>query len=259
MNYSFTKADLILSKALDDTFSVQDGVICDTEQKNSFDLSGYMILPGIIDLHGDGFERHLAPRRGAVKNIQEGLRATHAELAANGITTAVLAQFYSWEGGMRGPEFATQFFETLQAFAPSVPSTLLPQLRFETYMYAHYDNIVALCPKYDIPYLVFNDHLPHKELAAGKRPRVLQDKRSKRTAHLTRIMPICASCMRQATGFKNTFPTLLRRLEIPFFSEAMTMQAPKSMPLGQSVASASANFQKRKRRPNRRISAAIAL
>lgn len=170
MNYTFTKADLILSKALDDTFSVQDGVICDTEQKNSFDLSGYMILPGIIDLHGDGFERHLAPRRGAVKNIQEGLRATHAELAANGITTAVLAQFYSWEGGMRGPEFATQFFETLQAFAPSVPSTLLPQLRFETYMYAHYDNIVALCPKYDIPYLVFNDHLPHKELAAGKRP-----------------------------------------------------------------------------------------
>ena len=110
-----------------------------------------------------------APQR-AVKNIQEGLRATHAELAANGITTAVLAQFYSWEGGMRGPEFATQFFETLQAFAPSVPSTLLPQLRFETYMYAHYDNIVALCPKYDIPYLVFNDHLPHKELAAGKRP-----------------------------------------------------------------------------------------
>ena len=26
-------------------------------------LTGYMILPGIIDLHGDAFERHLAPRR----------------------------------------------------------------------------------------------------------------------------------------------------------------------------------------------------
>jgi len=25
------------------------------------DLSGYLILPGIIDLHGDGFERHILP------------------------------------------------------------------------------------------------------------------------------------------------------------------------------------------------------
>ena len=26
------------------------------------DLTGYWLLPGIIDLHGDGFERHLRPR-----------------------------------------------------------------------------------------------------------------------------------------------------------------------------------------------------
>ena len=28
------------------------------------DMSGYLILPGIIDLHGDAFERQVAPRRG---------------------------------------------------------------------------------------------------------------------------------------------------------------------------------------------------
>ena len=26
------------------------------------DLSGYLVLPGIVDLHGSAFERHLAPR-----------------------------------------------------------------------------------------------------------------------------------------------------------------------------------------------------
>ena len=29
------------------------------------DLSGYWILPGIVDLHGDAIERHLAPRPSA--------------------------------------------------------------------------------------------------------------------------------------------------------------------------------------------------
>ena len=52
---------------------------------------GSLILPGIIDIHGDGFERHLAPRRGAMRDLGAGLLATEAELAANGITTAMLA------------------------------------------------------------------------------------------------------------------------------------------------------------------------
>ena len=73
------------------------------------DLDGYWVMPGIVDIHGDGFERHLAPRRGAVSDLAAGLVAVEAELAANGITTAVLAQFYSWEGGMRSPDFARKF------------------------------------------------------------------------------------------------------------------------------------------------------
>ena len=57
-------------------------------------------------MHGDGFERHLAPRRGAMKQMAEGIVAAEAELAANGITTAVLAQFVSWEGGLRGKNWS---------------------------------------------------------------------------------------------------------------------------------------------------------
>ena len=78
--------------------SVAGGVLCADPVGRAVDLSGFRVLPGIVDLHGDAFERHLAPRRGAMTDMGEGLRATEAELAANGITTGVLAQFLSWEG-----------------------------------------------------------------------------------------------------------------------------------------------------------------
>ena len=134
------------------------------------DLSGFTVLPGIVDAHGDGFERHLAPRRGAMKDIGEGLIAAEAELAANGVTTAVLAQFYSWEGGMRGPDFARRVMEGLAAIRGAVVTDLHAQLRFEISMVDEYDAVAKFIAAHGIGYVVFNDHLPHDALAAGKRP-----------------------------------------------------------------------------------------
>ena len=116
-----------------DVVSLSDGVFVETPQNRRIDLSGYWVLPGIIDLHGDGFERHLAPRRGAVRNLGAGLVATEAELATNGITTAILAQFYSWEGGMRSPEFALAFLSAWSDMAGHFDTDLSVQLRFETH------------------------------------------------------------------------------------------------------------------------------
>ncbi|MEQ9258397.1 MAG: alpha-D-ribose 1-methylphosphonate 5-triphosphate diphosphatase [Roseovarius sp.] len=134
------------------------------------DLSGFLVLPGIVDAHGDGFEKHLAPRRGAMKDLGQGLVAAEAEIAANGITTAVLAQFYSWEGGMRGPEFAGRVFEALEEVRDRLDTGLVAQLRFETPMLADYGAMQEMVARFAIPYVVFNDHLPHEALAAGKRP-----------------------------------------------------------------------------------------
>ena len=168
---SFVNAEVLLPAGfVCQPLSMADGFIVEASKGRQIDLTGYQILPGIVDLHGDGFERHLAPRRGAVKDLQTGFYALHSELASNGITTAVLAQFYSWEGGMRGPGFAHEFLAHLEQFGPKVPSTLLPQLRFETHMLDHYTEFAALCARYGVPYVVFNDHLPHQALAKGKRP-----------------------------------------------------------------------------------------
>lgn len=149
---------------------LEEGVIVEACQGREIDLSGFWVLPGIVDIHGDAFEKHLAPRRGAMKNLDQGLMASEAELASNGITTGTLAQFYSWEGGMRGPDFAERVFEALADVRSRLDTTLATQLRFETHMLADYDAMLAMVERFDIPYLVFNDHLPHDTLAKGKTP-----------------------------------------------------------------------------------------
>lgn len=150
--------------------SLADGVIADAPVGRAIDLSGYRVLPGIVDVHGDGFERHVAPRRGAMKQMVEGLTAVEAELAANGITTGVLAQFVSWEGGLRGLEFADQVFSTLRDVRAHVVTDLRAQLRFEISLVDLYAELPTRVADWGVEYVVFNDHLPHDRLAEGRKP-----------------------------------------------------------------------------------------
>ncbi|MCZ4352497.1 alpha-D-ribose 1-methylphosphonate 5-triphosphate diphosphatase [Roseovarius aestuarii] len=170
LEFCLTGAEVLHPDGLRDApLSVAGGfVVADGGRR--VDLSGYLVLPGIIDAHGDGFERHLAPRRGAMKDIDQGLIAAEAELAANGITTAVLAQFYSWEGGMRGPEFAQRVMAGIAQVRGAVVTDLLTQLRFEIAMLDAYADMRRFVAQHDIGYVVFNDHLPHDALDKGKRP-----------------------------------------------------------------------------------------
>ncbi len=149
------------------------GRIVDDSVGRVVDLAGYDLLPGIVDVHGDGFERHMAPRRGALRERDAGVMACAAELAACGITTAVLAQFWSWEGGMRGPEFAEEVFAAVAAVAPGVPVDLRMQMRLETHCLDSFPAAEAALARWGIGYVVFNDHLPHDRLAAGRRPQRL--------------------------------------------------------------------------------------
>ncbi|WP_439109260.1 alpha-D-ribose 1-methylphosphonate 5-triphosphate diphosphatase [Lentibacter sp.] len=167
--------------------SFADGLISEAGGRE-VNLSGYLVLPGLVDIHGDGFERHVAVRRGAMKDMGAGLRAAEAELAANGITTAVMAQFFSWEGGLRGPEFAAQFLEALGRVQQATVTDLRAQLRFETHMLDDYAAFETLAAEHGVDYVVFNDHVPHERLAKGLVPRrlngmALKSRRSPETLH----------------------------------------------------------------------------
>ncbi|EAQ05106.1 alkylphosphonate utilization protein PhnM, putative [Pseudooceanicola batsensis HTCC2597] len=150
--------------------SVAEGRIAEGRAGKAVHLPGWEIRAGIVDVHGDGFERHLAPRRGALRDLPAGLMALDAELAANGITTAVLAQFFSWEGGMRSPDFARDMLEALDTVRPHLVTDMRAQLRVETHLIDRFDEVEALIVRHDIRYVVFNDHLPHDALDKGRRP-----------------------------------------------------------------------------------------
>jgi len=152
------------------TVGMAGGRFADAAAGRALDVTGHWLLPGIVDLHGDGFERHLAPRRGVVSDLGAGLRALEVELAACGITTAWLAQFWSWEGGMRGPDFARRLAAALAAARPGLGLDLRLQLRLESHMTGDGAAVRALIAAHGIDYLVVNDHLSHAHLATGRPP-----------------------------------------------------------------------------------------
>lgn len=153
-----------------DRLSLAEGQIVADPVGRSVDLTGFWVLPGLVDAHGDGFERHLAPRRGAMMELGTGLAAADAELAANGITTGVIAQFMSWEGGLRGVDFADKVLSALKDVRGDLLTDMIPQLRFETHLLDDFATLPERLQDWGISYVVFNDHLPHARLAEGRKP-----------------------------------------------------------------------------------------
>jgi alpha-D-ribose 1-methylphosphonate 5-triphosphate diphosphatase len=123
------------------------------------DLSGYLLLPGIVDLHGDGFERHIAPRPSAPFPIIAGLRSVDREAAAHGVTTAYLAQGWSWEGGHRSPDYAERVLQALDDYRPEAITDLRVQLRAEVHMTEATGRLADTVQRHGVGFVVFNDHL----------------------------------------------------------------------------------------------------
>ena len=148
------------------------------------DLSGYYILPGIIDLHGDAFERHIAPRPSAPFPLDMGLLGVDKDAAANGVTTAWLAQSWSWEGGQRSPEFALDLMAALADYAPRALTDLRIQVRFETHEIDSADRLLAAVRAFGIDYVIFNNHLDEAIATYASRPHEIElwAKRGGRTA-----------------------------------------------------------------------------
>ncbi len=134
------------------------------------DLTGYLLLPGIIDLHGDGFERHLSPRPTAPFDKAMGLASAAAELGANGITTAWLAQSWSWEGGFRSGEAAADLLASLDRARPDLLGDLRVQIRLETHVIDQHQAVLEAVGAHGVDFVVFNNHLPEAVEMADTRP-----------------------------------------------------------------------------------------
>ena len=156
----------------DGVLSIDQGQITDTAGL-TVDLRGYDLLPGIIDLHGDAFERHIAPRPAAPFPLIDGLRGTDRDMAAHGITTAFLAQSWSWEGGLRGADYAETVMAGLAAYRSEALCDLHLQIRYETFALDTADRLLAALHKHGTGYVVFNNHMGEPAFLAQHNPAAL--------------------------------------------------------------------------------------
>lgn len=159
---------------IDDTLehaalTLAEGVLVEGPARE-VDLSGYWLLPGLVDLHGDGFERHLRPRPSAPFPKPEALASADAELAVNGITTAYLAQSWSWEGGTRSGEEAEALIAAVAEARDRLLADIRVQIRYETHLLEDHGRLLASVRRHGVGYVVFNDHLPEALMLAERRP-----------------------------------------------------------------------------------------
>ena len=87
------------------TVYADDGVIDavggGSSAAGTIDARGLMVLPGVVDIHGDAFERQLMPRPGVHFAMDIALFDTDRQVIANGITTVFHGVTWSWEPGLR--------------------------------------------------------------------------------------------------------------------------------------------------------------
>ncbi|TJZ64374.1 alpha-D-ribose 1-methylphosphonate 5-triphosphate diphosphatase, partial [Chitiniphilus eburneus] len=133
----------------------------------ALDCGDYLVLPGIVDLHGDAFERQILPRPEAAFPLPLALADTDRQLVANGITTAFHGITWSWEGGLRGRENAIGIRTALARLKPRLAADHRIHLRWETHNLDAVDEIADWLATGHIDLLAFNDHLDMVQARLG--------------------------------------------------------------------------------------------
>ncbi|MGY4301268.1 phosphonate metabolism protein PhnM [Bradyrhizobium sp. i1.4.4] len=99
----------------------------------AIDARNLLVLPGIVDLHGDAFERQMMPRAGVDFPIDVALADSDRQAISNGITTVFHATTCSWEPGLRSAGNARALMEAIERQRPQFAADTRFHLRHETY------------------------------------------------------------------------------------------------------------------------------
>jgi alpha-D-ribose 1-methylphosphonate 5-triphosphate diphosphatase len=127
-------------------------------REERIDGRGCLLLPGIVDLHGDAFERSLMPRPGV--QFPPALAFDEADrlMAAFGITTALHGITYSWEPGLRGRDTFLALAAALRALRGRLRCDTHLHLRFEVQNHDGVAEVAPLIADGTIGVVAFNDH-----------------------------------------------------------------------------------------------------
>jgi len=125
----------------------------------AIDARNLLVLPGIVDLHGDAFERQMMPRAGVDFPIDVALAETDRQVISNGITTVFHAATWSWEPGLRSGDNARRLLEAIERQRPHFAADTRFHLRHETYNLDAEDEIGQWLAEGRVDLFAFNDHM----------------------------------------------------------------------------------------------------
>jgi alpha-D-ribose 1-methylphosphonate 5-triphosphate diphosphatase len=125
----------------------------------AIDASNLKVLPGIVDLHGDAFERQMMPRPGVDFPVDVALVDSDRQAIGNGITTVFHATTWSWEPGLRSGDNARQLLEAIETLRPQLAADTRFHLRHETYNLDAESEIKQWLSDGRIDLFAFNDHM----------------------------------------------------------------------------------------------------
>ena len=123
------------------------------------DASGLLVLPGIVDLHGDAFERQMMPRPGVDFPIDVALVDSDRQAISNGLTTVFHATTWSWEPGLRSADNARKLLEAIEQMRPQLAADTRFHLRHETHNLDAEAEIAGWLSDGRIDLFAFNDHM----------------------------------------------------------------------------------------------------
>jgi alpha-D-ribose 1-methylphosphonate 5-triphosphate diphosphatase len=149
----------------DASLTIADGIVAGvdatfTGRGRFWDARAMLVLPGIIDLHGDAFERQVMPRPGVRFPLDLALHETDRQMVANGITTAFHAATCSFEPGLRSRETILDLLDALERVRATLACDTRLHLRHEAYNVDAVDEICGWIARGRVDLLAFNDHTP---------------------------------------------------------------------------------------------------
>src|SRR5882672_6796097 len=123
------------------------------------DARDLLVLPGIVDLHGDAFERQMMPRPGVDFPVDVALIDSDRQAIGNGITTVYHATTWSWEPGLRSGDNAKRLLEAIESMRPQLAADTRFHLRHETYNLEAEPRLIKWLSQGRIDLFAFNDHM----------------------------------------------------------------------------------------------------
>ncbi|MCP9625582.1 alpha-D-ribose 1-methylphosphonate 5-triphosphate diphosphatase [Rhodopseudomonas palustris] len=178
------------------------------------DAAGLLVLPGIVDLHGDAFERQMMPRPGVDFPIDVALADSDRQAIANGITTMFHAVTWSWEPGLRSAANARRMLDAIDLTRPRLAVDTRIHLRHETFNLDAVDEIAQWIGERRVDLFAFNDHMdstlrdlsrPHRRSRMVERTGLsgeefdrLVERVASRTAEVPDSIARLAACARDA-------------------------------------------------------------